>query len=326
MDDGSEGVVRGDTLPRVTGTSHPPTTPNDRRVLRPGVVVLAHPPDRLVVAHDHGRVVAPESTSARRLLDRLTAGGASPPSSADPPDAWRLWRRLDDAHLLVAAAARDAARGVARRASQHGRAGPGLAAADAAVLALGDEAAGALRGRVAATTVLRGPDALRAPATAALAAARVPMATSRRGIVHLLLGDVMPDPADVADAMRGGMPHLPVLRDVSGVTVGPFVVPGHTACTGCLEAARADHDPDQGLVRLLRARRLREVQLPADPAVLALALAVAARDLTVWAAGGAPSTWSATRTFTHGGGEERVDLPRHPRCGCAWDALGEDAG
>lgn len=315
MDDGRAQGPAGGTLPGVTRRPAPADRPPDSpQTLRPGATVVAHPPGRLVVADDRRRVGLPGTTTTRALLDRLAAQGVPPPGSQAAPEVWRAWSRLRDAGLLVGADTLAQARLAAR---DHG-----TALADATAHALGDEAAGALRGRLAVTVALRAPVELAPTATAALSAAGLRVTGPRaRGALHLVVADVAPDPRVVAPLMHSGTPHLTVVRDVSGVTVGPFVVPGHSACTGCLEASQADQDPDGGVVRLLRARQLRRTVLPHDPAVWALALAEAARDVTVWAAGEQPRTWSATRTWRHAGGEERVALRRHARCGCAWDAL-----
>ncbi len=313
---------RDGSLAAVTRSPHP-----SRHVLRPGVVVVPREPHQLVVGHDRARVTLPATPESEQLLARLAAEGARSPGGDDPPEAWRLWRRLDDAGLLVTDAGLRRAREVVTRSARSSGGGPGIATADAVVLTYGDEAADVLRARLSARAVVHGPEDVRSAAVAALAAAGVPVAEGAgRAVVHLVIGDVDPAAGHLADLLREGTPHLVLVRDTSAITVGPFVVPGHTACTGCLEATRADQAPDQGVLRLLRARQLRERTLPTDPAVQALALAAAVQDLVVWAAGEEPSTWSATRTFTVGGREERVELRRHPRCGCAWDALGVHAG
>lgn len=288
--------------------------PDEPQALRPGVAVLAHPRGALTVAHDQRRVRLHGDAPTRGLLERLADEGAAPPRPTDPPEVCRAWARLREAGLLMGVATLAEARLAAR--------GRSTALADATALAHGDEATGALRGRLAAAVVVRGSAELAPAATAAVVAAGLRVSGPRaRGALHLVLADVVPDPRVVAPLMHSGTPHLLVVRDVSGVTVGPFVVPGHTACTGCLDATRADRDPDHGVLALLRARRLRRDVLPHDPAVWALALAEAARDITVWASGEQPRSWSSLRTWAHAGGEERQALRRHPRCGCAWDAL-----
>ncbi len=50
-------------------------------------------------------------------------------------------------------------------------------------------------------------------------------------------------PRTTATWMSEDRPHLPVIVDPSGITVGPIIIPGVTACAACLSAARRDHDP-----------------------------------------------------------------------------------
>jgi bacteriocin biosynthesis cyclodehydratase domain-containing protein len=59
-----------------------------------------------------------------------------------------------------------------------------------------------------------------------------------------VLADVAaPDPVRVAALHRDVVAHLPVrLRDGTGV-VGPLVLPGRSACLGCVELHRSDRDP-----------------------------------------------------------------------------------
>jgi bacteriocin biosynthesis cyclodehydratase domain-containing protein len=52
-----------------------------------------------------------------------------------------------------------------------------------------------------------------------------------------------PDPVQIAELHRTRVAHLPVrLRDGTGV-VGPLVLPGRSACLGCLELHRRARDP-----------------------------------------------------------------------------------
>jgi hypothetical protein len=46
-----------------------------------------------------------------------------------------------------------------------------------------------------------------------------------------------------AGLMADDVPHVPVVFDGAGVTVGPVVVPGRTACLACLSAHERDRDP-----------------------------------------------------------------------------------
>lgn len=54
----------------------------------------------------------------------------------------------------------------------------------------------------------------------------------------------------IHDLMAADRPHLPVITDERGITVGPLVVPGRGPCLMCLGIERTDADPDWPLVAL----------------------------------------------------------------------------
>ena len=71
---------------------------------------------------------------------------------------------------------------------------------------------------------------------------RAAPARARAGPV-VLADAVVPDPTRVAALHRDRVAHLPVrLRDGIGV-VGPLVLPGRSACLGCVELHRRGRDP-----------------------------------------------------------------------------------
>ncbi len=136
----------------------------------------------------------------------------------------------------------------------------------------------------------------------------------------LVACSLAPLPRAVIDPwLAEGTPHLVVCGTgrPGSLRVGPFVVPGLTACLRCIDAAEATDDPRRPLVVEQLAVR---PAAPVEAVTLTLALAWAARDITAWLRRQVPSTWSAT-----------VDLddvtpalrrwPRHPECGCCWDEL-----
>ncbi|MFY9850819.1 MAG: TOMM precursor leader peptide-binding protein, partial [Trebonia sp.] len=51
-----------------------------------------------------------------------------------------------------------------------------------------------------------------------------------------------PDPVDVAELMRGRVPHLAVRAEEAIGVVGPLVEPGRSACLRCADLARAARD------------------------------------------------------------------------------------
>lgn len=118
----------------------------------------------------------------------------------------------------------------------------------------------------------------------------------------------LPDDCRRADPwVVDSRPHLTVAVVPHVVRIGPFVVPGLTACLRCV---RAWHDGPAGS-RLSPGPGV-------DAGLLALALGWAARDVATWVDGDTPSTWSSTVTV---GVDLRPDTrswPRHPHCGCSW--------
>ena len=132
--------------------------------------------------------------------------------------------------------------------------------------------------------------------------------------------------------IRGRTSHLVVRMVDGGAVLGPFVVPGATACLRCVDAHQSLLDPDHVTVtsRYLRATAVpRDDGVPdvPDVALLALAQTWATRDVAAHLAGREPATFSRTIRFgrdpVHR--EERRWL-RHPDCGCCWPALNPSSG
>jgi hypothetical protein len=115
--------------------------------------------------------------------------------------------------------------------------------------------------------------------------------------------------------MRAGEPHLLVSNLDARVRLGPFVVPGMTACLRCVDAHRCDVDPGHALVVEQHPPQPGE---PCDPALMHLALAWAVRDLLTYVEGELPATWSATVGLAADLAVQRQAWTRHPRCGCSW--------
>jgi hypothetical protein len=145
--------------------------------------------------------------------------------------------------------------------------------------------------------------------------------------VALVWSEGEPPRARLDDWMRSGTPHLVVREGPRGPLLGPYVVPGATACLRCVDAHLGELDPRRALVveQVATTPPLRPAA--PDPALRALAVAWAVRDLTAAAEGDAPATWSATVALGV--------LPptvtayrRHLHCGCAWaeDLVDQAAG
>ena len=117
--------------------------------------------------------------------------------------------------------------------------------------------------------------------------------------------------ARLDDWMRSGTPHLVVREGPGGPLLGPYVVPGATACLRCVDAHLGEHDPRRALVveQVATTPPLRPSE--PDPALRALALAWAVRDLAAGAEGGVPATWSATVALG-AAPADRHDVPPPP--------------
>lgn len=119
--------------------------------------------------------------------------------------------------------------------------------------------------------------------------------------------------------VQSGLAHLVVEGSPEAWTVGPFVIPGATACLRCIDARLGEDDPRRTLVLDQLARA--STPTPQSPLLRSLALSWAARDALTYVAGGRPTTWSATYAFTRTGPADVRRWARHPHCGCAWDLI-----
>jgi hypothetical protein len=122
----------------------------------------------------------------------------------------------------------------------------------------------------------------------------------------------LPDDCTPADPwVVASRPHLSVVAVPTAVRVGPFVVPGLTACLRCVRAGNDGPGGDRSGPRLTAGPGV-------DPGLLAVALGWAARDTRTWLGDGTPSTWSATVTVGLDLAPRVQRWARHPHCGCSW--------
>jgi bacteriocin biosynthesis cyclodehydratase domain-containing protein len=156
-------------------------------------------------------------------------------------------------------------------------------------------------------------------------AAERPAAAAGCGV---LLGVGEPDRSLLDGWTRDGTPYLLVRLTEGRAVIGPFVVPGKTACLRCVDAHCTDADPAWPLLVQQYAScsardRADGAPEPVDPPLASLAVAWAVRDLVSYVDGARPSTWSATLTLDPRLTrlETRAWL-RHPECGCSWEGSG----
>lgn len=147
-----------------------------------------------------------------------------------------------------------------------------------------------------------------------------PVAVPARPDLVVLADSLAPDPRHVAELVAERVAHLPVrLRDGIGV-VGPLVLPGRTACLGCLELHRCGRDPQWPLV----AAQLVGVQGRADAAcavaTAGLGTAQALLALATEAGAGPPPVLDATLELDPAAGTLLRRVWR-PHAGCPCGAL-----
>jgi hypothetical protein len=299
-----------------------PTIPDALPRLRVGTPVLHRGPDAVQVGLQPGRAVVLHGAGPRALLRHLD--GATPRISLDSigtaaglsrREVGEILHRLSVAGLLEA---------------------PDTPAPNWAVRLVGT---GQLGQRLAELLLEAGLDVHLADTTDATAVADggpLPRSAGRgrlRPVNHwskpdgvaLPLTVVAVDTLEVdrvltAHLLRADQPHLLLRSNGAGVTVGPLVLPGRTACLRCTDLTRRDADPawpvllDQ-LVRLHR---------PADPVPAAWGAAVAAAQVMAHLEGGQPESAGATLDLDETDHLMRWRAwPQHGACGCAWSGATE---
>ncbi len=140
----------------------------------------------------------------------------------------------------------------------------------------------------------------------------------------VLLGVGEPQRTLVDPWLHDRTPHL-LLRLTEGTALlGPFVEPGRTACLRCLDAHRSEEDRCWPLLveqyaQATRRDRADGIPEPVDPALAAVAVGWAVRDLATYAEGGVPSTLGTTVRLAPGLTEiETRAWSPHAHCGCTW--------
>ena len=268
--------------------------PLDAPRLRPGFFAVQRGDGHLQIGLDEPfRVILRDSPDIRQLLAALH-GGPLPAT----PAALDALTRLEAAGLLV-----------------HGSASDPMSAA------FGDDAPRRASARGAVRVAVDGPAALVAEAQLLLASAGLTPADGEESEVALVLATsaVHRDRADTL--VREGRPHLPVAAMGTRWSVGPFVVPGRTACLRCVDATLEEDDPRRAVV----VEHLVDRDVPIDAVTRQLAISWAVNDLLAWVDGVEPTTWEATVIIRPAAAPERRRWRRHPHCGCAWDLLAPSA-
>lgn len=141
------------------------------------------------------------------------------------------------------------------------------------------------------------------------------LSSVRRPALVVLTDESSDDTA--AALLADGMPHLVARVDEQVGTVGPLVLPGHSACLHCLDLVRTELDPGWPAVAAQLDQRGRTV---ACDGVLAVAVASqAALQALSLLEGDLPASVGGTLELELPGWRwRRRSWPRHPGCPCAW--------
>jgi len=135
-----------------------------------------------------------------------------------------------------------------------------------------------------------------------------------------------PDPAAAEPLISSGVPHLYAGVVEATGTVGPLVLPGESACAGCLQRSRLDADPTW--LRLLAQWRSgrRRPALPCDLALATTVAGLAATHALTFVDGHLPPARNTRWEISAPALQWRArPVAAHPECGCGAEGSA-DAG
>ncbi|QIX27613.1 hypothetical protein ncot_14145 [Nocardioides sp. JQ2195] len=288
-----------------------------RPLLRPGVRICRREDGHLQVGlASHLAVVAPDVDEVRQLLAGLRNGVPPGPVSSLSPGALRLCSDLLDRGLVMDAD--DFFTSVGARRGQESRESLSAFFADNGSLTRGLLER---RRQTAVRVEHRGLPRAGRRLSALLETGGTGSSVDAQPDLAVLVTRGETDRDRLDDWVRADLPHLLVSSSEGVVRVGPFVVPGHTACLRCVDAHHADTDPRRPLILTQYADPAAPRDGLPDPIhhdLLDMALLWASRDLLNWIDGKQPTTWSATITLDPTLDLRRAHWAQHPACGCGW--------
>jgi bacteriocin biosynthesis cyclodehydratase domain-containing protein len=128
------------------------------------------------------------------------------------------------------------------------------------------------------------------------------------------------DPKVADDLVRAGVPHVAVMVRETAAVVGPFVVPGVTACLRCLDLHRSDRDSAWPLIAAQLASQGHGSSVDAcDVGLATLGASVCALQVLAFVDGGEPATHDGTLEVALPDWRiRRRTWGPHPACGCRW--------
>jgi bacteriocin biosynthesis cyclodehydratase domain-containing protein len=128
------------------------------------------------------------------------------------------------------------------------------------------------------------------------------------------------DPQLADELVRSGDPHIVVAVREATAVIGPFVIPGVSACLRCLELHRSDRDPAWPLIAAQLAADGRRSWVEACDVTLAtLAASVCTLQVLTFIDGSEPAALDGTLEIALPDWRiRRRSWAPHPACGCCW--------
>jgi hypothetical protein len=131
----------------------------------------------------------------------------------------------------------------------------------------------------------------------------------------VVVGDHADEPEQFARLMSFEVAHLSVVVGEADVTLGPFVLPGRSACVACRHRERSETDP--AWPALADQLRRQAAPLPHETVLATTAAALAVGQVLAHLDGGRPALSDAVATVRLPDAVPRLrTLPPHPGCGC----------
>ena len=144
-------------------------------------------------------------------------------------------------------------------------------------------------------------------------AATVEAAEVAEGELAVAIGHYVLDPALHGLWLRRDLTHLPVVYSDTSIAIGPFVVPGLTACLYCLQRHASDADPAWPAI----ASQLWGRRSPADTELVASeAAAIVTREVVARLGVRAGGRSDQLVIDAASGTRSRREFEIHPECGC----------
>ncbi len=123
-----------------------------------------------------------------------------------------------------------------------------------------------------------------------------------------------------SELMRGDQAHIPVIPRAGGFLVGPFVIPGSTACIACDELVLAQTSAEHSWIATALGTQPSTTIQPNDMVLSLMVASLVALQALMWVdADQAPTLVNQIATVSLPAGSIQFRATtQHPSCGCGW--------